>query len=485
MNGFKNEYTLNVDIKRETASPVPIFKRGDTAVLKFRIFDDGDLYDLTGFVRAELTQVLPSGTAISGEAQLEDGLIVYRYSKEEMLEIGKIITSLTIYDQNDNQVSVQPFAVHMYDEMDGKTLSYIGVLQDLIAQVKIIDKQTKELLGFIEENMDILTDIIPNEQERIQSENERIENENTRKHNENQRIDSENIRISNEEERIQNENERKTSEQNRINEENIRIENENNRNTNESERIYKEIVRENNESVRISNEQSREDNEYQRIQNENERIEHENERILKEGERIQNELQRQQNEQNRETIFNSQIEAINNVLPNVEGLENRLSWNSTTQYFKNNIVERNGNSYQALKDNVNQPPPTPPEKTNEFWQLIAQRGVDGTGSVSSVNRVSPNLDGNVELTPYDIGTYSKDEIEEKIFNRKIEEFISSENQSLFILTQGTYEVGKNQLKVFVGGVEQYSALGHFIEVSEGSFELSESIPSGISVIAIY
>src|SRR5690606_8215681 len=41
-------------------------------------------------------------------------------------------------------------------------------------------------------------------------------------------------------------------------------------------------------------------------------------------------------------------------------------------------------------------------KSNEFWSMIAQRGVDGTGAVSTVNEVFPDIEGNVELTAHDI-----------------------------------------------------------------------------------
>lgn len=98
---------------------------------------------------------------------------------------------------------------------------------------------------------------------------------------------------------------------------------------------------------------------------------------------------------------------IQQVLPNVQNLENVESWNSTTQYHKNNIVEFNGSSFMALQDSLGQQPPTLPTKQNEYWSLLAQRGVDGTGAVSTVNGISPDVNGNVLLTASDVGAYVK------------------------------------------------------------------------------
>lgn len=95
---------------------------------------------------------------------------------------------------------------------------------------------------------------------------------------------------------------------------------------------------------------------------------------------------------------NERIESMDSLIPQVEGLENKGLYNSEYKYTKNNIVEYNGSSYQALKDNVN----TPVSDT-DTWSLVAQRGVDGEGAVSSVNGISPEEDGDVTLTAEDIG----------------------------------------------------------------------------------
>ncbi|MFJ6266470.1 hypothetical protein ACIQGW_15975 [Lysinibacillus xylanilyticus] len=67
------------------------------------------------------------------------------------------------------------------------------------------------------------------------------------------------------------------------------------------------------------------------------------------------------------------------------------------QYKKNNTVLNNGSTWIALQDTQNNPLPVLPIKENTYWRLVAQRGIDGTGSVVTVNGQSPDIDGNVEL----------------------------------------------------------------------------------------
>lgn len=71
--------------------------------------------------------------------------------------------------------------------------------------------------------------------------------------------------------------------------------------------------------------------------------------------------------------------AINDVLPNVTGLENKTAWASNVQYKKNNFVTHKGNSYQARIDNVSVEPPTLPVVANAAWALMSQKGEPGTG----------------------------------------------------------------------------------------------------------
>lgn len=87
----------------------------------------------------------------------------------------------------------------------------------------------------------------------------------------------------------------------------------------------------------------------------------------------------------------------------VNQLGNSETYDNNKNYFKNNIVEYNGSSFIALQETTGNTPPLLPEKRNDFWQLLAQRGVDGSGAVSKVAGKSPEIDGNIELLYSDIG----------------------------------------------------------------------------------
>ncbi|MCM3387352.1 BppU family phage baseplate upper protein [Ureibacillus chungkukjangi] len=135
---FANEYILNVDLKKTISNNVPTFKQGDTAILKFKIFDNGKAYDLSSFTDAEITFRIPSGDVVIGNPVLEDGMIVYRLQGAEMTRVGNVSTILTIRSGND-EVSIQPFRIFIYDSMKTENLTYIGALQELIEATQEIE----------------------------------------------------------------------------------------------------------------------------------------------------------------------------------------------------------------------------------------------------------------------------------------------------------------------------------------------------------
>lgn len=215
---FRNEYILNVDVKRRMTSIVPTFKQGDSATLKFKIFDDGKEFNLTDFTRSEITFRLPSGQTIVGEPFLDANtkMIVYHFVGVEMSEVGKLETILSIYSGT-SMVSIQPFSVWIFDHLKDKDLSYIGILQDLIAEVELLKVDVKNTLdeaNQIKDDLDeLLVETEVSETIRNTNELERIANENVRKSNETDRKTSEDTRKSNETTRIQNEQTRNANEQ--------------------------------------------------------------------------------------------------------------------------------------------------------------------------------------------------------------------------------------------------------------------------------
>lgn len=99
--------------------------------------------------------------------------------------------------------------------------------------------------------------------------------------------------------------------------------------------------------------------------------------------RVQNELVRNQ----AETVRNNNNERLQGILTNFDS----KIYVSTATYDFPNFVLYNGSTYIALK----QVRGITPSDDNVNWRLAAQRGIDGAGSVSSVNSKSPDPSGNV------------------------------------------------------------------------------------------
>lgn len=93
----------------------------------------------------------------------------------------------------------------------------------------------------------------------------------------------------------------------------------------------------------------------------------------------------------------------------IKGWDNKRKWNKDDNYEKNNIVTHNGSTWQALRPNKGVIP-----VEGEDWTCLAQRGIDGTGAVSSVNGIFPDIKGDVVLTTDDLNVYDKTAIDSKI-----------------------------------------------------------------------
>lgn len=123
--------------------------------------------------------------------------------------------------------------------------------------------------------------------------------------------------------------------------------------------------------------------------------------------------------QNTETVIQDARTAItdlNNELTVLQNIINQLgnagTYDNAVTYQKNNVVEYNGSSFIAIQQTTGNLPPVLPLRRNDYWQLLAQRGVDGAGSVSSINNVSPDVSGNVTLTNENVGAVSNVEFDE-------------------------------------------------------------------------
>ncbi|KMY33096.1 hypothetical protein ACZ11_13595 [Lysinibacillus xylanilyticus] len=135
---FKNEYLLDIDLKFVPSFTSPRFRRGDTALLKFRIHDNGIAFDTTQFDKAEVTIEMPSKVKLVDLAKKEkvDGanLIVFQFAPLHMVEAGIYTVYLTLI-KGDDRVSPTPIKVRFYDNLSQEDLSFISIIDDLKKEI--------------------------------------------------------------------------------------------------------------------------------------------------------------------------------------------------------------------------------------------------------------------------------------------------------------------------------------------------------------
>lgn len=133
------EYLLDLDIKHETAIQTPIFRRGDSAVLKFRIHDRDINYEFKKFDKAELTLVMPSGIKITEDCvkQQIEGIDIARFEfkKIHSIEVGIYKLYLSIIQGND-RVSVPPFPIEIDDNVSKEDYEFMEIIAGLEDQIE-------------------------------------------------------------------------------------------------------------------------------------------------------------------------------------------------------------------------------------------------------------------------------------------------------------------------------------------------------------
>lgn len=326
-NVVKNEYVLIVDIKRKYTAIVPTFVQHDTAVLVFKIFDNGKPLDLTQFERAEVTHKRKDGQVVIGLASIEEDVVKYTYMGNEMSKEGFNETSLTLFSEA-SRVSILPFKVSIVADIRDAIGSSeeFGILQDLIGEVTSVIDASEAQTDYAQSQgefanaqgtyaktetdklLAVKADIESSEATRVANESARNTSEATRKSNETGRIDAEKARVVSEDTRASAESTRKQ---------------------NEATRVSQEETRQVDTQTAIAEVNTAKDNALQAA---------------------------------------SDAQALLEVEP----------YNVTTQYRKNNFVTFNGSSYRAIQDTKGNDP------TNElYWILTARKGADGTGTVST------------------------------------------------------------------------------------------------------
>jgi len=141
---FKNEYILDLDLKFVTSTATIQFRRGDTAVLKFRLYDNGIVLGANQYDKAEITVSSPSGAEIvdTGKIEVNDGFnsVIFQFAPLHMIEVGIYTLYLTVIKDGD-RVSAFPIKVRFYDNITQEDLSLLDIIQDLQKEVERIQTQ--------------------------------------------------------------------------------------------------------------------------------------------------------------------------------------------------------------------------------------------------------------------------------------------------------------------------------------------------------
>lgn len=113
------------------------------------------------------------------------------------------------------------------------------------------------------------------------------------------------------------------------------------------------------------------------------------------------------------------LNAIIEMQAFINQIGNAETYDNSKLYKVNNLVEFDGSGYICIQDTQGNSPPLLPAKRNDWWQLFAQKGLDGTGAVSKVAGKSPEVDGNVSLNAQDVGAVSVTEYNKFLMQRQL------------------------------------------------------------------
>lgn len=231
-----------------------------------------------------------------------------------------------------------------------------------------------------------LIQFVKDETERDIAENQRKQNEQERQQAEAQRESNEVIRQAEEAQRQQNESSRQSAESARASAESVRASQESARVSAENDRIAAENARQAAESARQAAEVVRE--------------QVKNEAILATQEALDaasDATTAAASAHSAAQAANDAADRANTEAEKIENLEHKGEYDSNTLYVKNNEVRYNGSTWRALQDTQGNVPQEGP-----YWTLVAQRGLDGQGSVQSVAGKSPDINGDVPLSATDL-----------------------------------------------------------------------------------
>lgn len=189
------------------------------------------------------------------------------------------------------------------------------------------------------------------------------------------------------------------------------------------------------------------------------------------------------------------VDKVDNQVTRIENIKYVGEYDKSVAYKSGNIVHYNRDAFIATKDIEKDQPPI----INESWSKFASGGIDGEGSVSSVNGIKPNEDGDVSLGDISWSTLTGipkplTELEEsedgaltykgnpigKQTSVHRDMYIADGEDGKFVLTN-PYEKDANATTVYLNGVVQFAGLNY--KETDGAIEFVE-VPKKDSMVAV-
>lgn len=156
-----NKFILNVDLKRQLTAKARsggqiTIAQGESALLIFKVFDDGLPYDYTSATKSKLFIKTAGGHHIETDVEIidfENGkALSYKYEKVASVEEGFSQLVLAIYE-NDYVVNIQPFNVYIYDNLKGSGSTYLELIKDLMDIIEDLNINLDNTIKLSEKGM--------------------------------------------------------------------------------------------------------------------------------------------------------------------------------------------------------------------------------------------------------------------------------------------------------------------------------------------
>ncbi|MBS4191186.1 hypothetical protein KHA94_13435 [Bacillus sp. FJAT-49705] len=347
--------SIVIDLKQVNMLPTPQFIQQDSNILEFVVLDNGVDANLENIGKIIVNYKRPDGKVISRLLTAEGNKVVYEIGQAEMEVHGEGLLEIQFYSLDILQrISSRTFKIIL-----SQSIGTTGISED--------DKNITILQQLMIEVTELNTQITTAETVRENAEAIRQSQETVRESNEDARKLAEDTRILAE-------NERQTNISTALTD------------------IENAILSANTASINAENQA--------------------------------NHAKTQGDYANEQAIYTKEVgdialnnatdallaaDSANQSATNAQSLVNSSKhlgeYSSTTNYITNNEVRYNGSTWRCMQDCIGV---TPVEGVN--WTLVAQRGIDGQGAVSTVSGKSPDLNGDVQLNASDVGAIPSSDI---------------------------------------------------------------------------